>query len=179
MCLRVLVAALAALTLTDPCQGQGAETRSEYEVKAAFLYNFSRFVEWPETAFPAKDASLNLCVFRSDPFDGALESLEGKPVQGRPLHVLLLPALQQTSPCHVLFVPRGETRRARNLAETVAGQPILIVGETEGFARREGAINFVLRDNRVRFEINPHRAPNLHISSKLLQLATIVESEEE
>jgi len=154
-----------------------AKVASEYEIKAAFLYNFAKFVEWPPSAFADPKQPLAICVFGHDPFGRALEeALLGKSVGERRV---LLGRAQQVSDlagCQIIFVSASESSRLRELLARLHNQPALIVGESEGFASGGGTIQFVLDQNRVRFAINPDAAERtgLKISSKLLALATIV-----
>ncbi len=149
----------------------------EYEVKAAFIYNFARFVEWPPEAFDGPAASLGVCLLGADQFGGALEgALQGKSVHGRSLEVRRLRGEERVQSCNILFVAASEADRLRSLLLRLGDAPILTVGESSDFARAGGIINFVLEENRVRFEVNAGAAERagLRISSKLLGLARVV-----
>jgi YfiR/HmsC-like len=149
----------------------------EYEVKAAFLYNFAKFVEWPAGSFPGPGSPLRLCALLSGPAYQALEQVvEGKTLNGRPLQVRQLTGLEEVKGCHLLFIGVAETKQARQLLHDGLDTGVLTVGEREGFAQAGGMINLVLRQNHVAFEINVDAAnrAGLKISSKLLSLATIV-----
>jgi hypothetical protein len=168
-----------ALFCTAPLVGAaGSPLRSptEYEVKAAFLFNFAKFVTWPPTAFDAPDAPLIIGVLGADPFGAELARLAADvKVQGRPLVVKHGTTVAQLAGCHVLFIGASEQDR---LAQVLAilhqtGSPALTVGDTENFLSAGGMIRFVMEQNKVRFEIRPEAAANagLSISSKLLSLA--------
>jgi len=142
----------------------------EYDVKAVYLYNFVRLVDWPVAA---ANAPIRICVAGSHPIaDKLAEIVRGETVEGQPLVVRTIS--QPDAGCEVLFVPRrtGENEYLR----TVEGKPVLTVGESPDFIQQGGMVNFFLEGKRVRFEINPAAATraNLRISSRLLQLARLV-----
>lgn len=155
-----------------------AAPADEYAVKAAFLLNFSRFVEWPEGAFPAADAPLRICVLGDDPFGAVLDrTVAGEVVSGRTVTIARSAEPVELRDCQVVFVSRSERPRLDAVFDELSGAPILTVGEVEGFAGRGGSINFFLESHRVRFEVNPGAASRagLRISSELLRLGRIVE----
>lgn len=150
---------------------------AEYKVKAAFLFHFAQLVEWPPGALGAGDQSINLCIFADEPRLRELQdTLEGKLVGPRTLHVLLLNAPQSTAGCNMLFLSRDEARRQATILKSVRGQPILTVGESENFLSDGGMILLHLEEDKVRFDINAGLADSSHlkISSRLLLLATSV-----
>lgn len=149
-----------------------AEATLEYQVKAAFLLNFTKFTEWPPAAFSDPQAPLEICVLGKDPFGRALdEVVQGEETNGHRLTVRRLsgPAVPQT--CRVLFVD-PDLKGATKLLEGVA-PGVLTVGEGHHFLQDGGAIAFVLEDRRVRFDINQTAAEKsgLKLSSKLLSVA--------
>jgi hypothetical protein len=149
----------------------------EYAVKAAFLFNFAKFVEWPDDAFADPASPLVLCVLGEDPFGDALRSLKGKTVNGRPLAIRNLATLEGLERCHLLFVCPSEKPVLPKILQAAKGRSILTVGDMEGFAQDGGIINLVVKEeNRVSIEINLEAAQRtrLKISSKLLALAKIV-----
>ncbi len=154
-----------------------AKLPTEYEIKAAFLYNFAKFAEWPSSAFSSPKQPLNICVFGRDPFGRALDdALLGKAIGDHPASLVHAHQLPELVGCHIIFVSAAETPRLAEILGSLRGHNVLVVGETEGFASAGGAIQLVLDENRVRFVINPdatNRA-GLKISSKLLALAIIV-----
>ncbi len=152
------------------------EALTESQVKAAYIYNFARFVRWPADAFATSQAPLVLCTQAKEALGGALAAIEGKPAQGRELHVRRGVRNDELKACHMVFVPQDDERAAAELLRATAAMPVLVIGEHDGFAASGGAIGLVIRDERVQFEINPDAASraNLKISSQLLQLATIV-----
>jgi YfiR/HmsC-like len=157
-----------------------AQEVEEYQVKAAFLYNFAKFVEWPSQAFKMPKDPITVCVLGHNPFGGALEEvIHGKLIDGRPFAFRQVDDAHEASACQILFVSASESKHFRSLCGNLKPSGILIVGEEEGFAADGGVINFKLNDGRVRFQINVAAAEReqLHISSKLLSLAQIVKSE--
>lgn len=146
---------------------------SEYQVKAAFLYNFVKFVEWPVTA-DEPQGPIVMCVIGKNPFGNELvRAVEGKRVNGRPMVVRHVTAPGAAMSCHVLFVSSSESGRSTEIANAVRVWSVLTVGESEGFTERGGMVGFLMDGQRVRFQINLKAAveAGLKISSKLLQLA--------
>jgi uncharacterized protein DUF4154 len=146
---------------------------SEYAVKAAFLYNFAKFVEWPAGTFRQSPGAVTFCVVGQDPFAGELERvIAGKTVAGRPVAIRYLAQLGGVESCQILFVSSAERLRFEQIL-AVARRGVLTVGENEAFARAGGIINFTVSDSRVRFQIDQGAAERagLTISSRLLELA--------
>ena len=157
-----------------------AQVLDEYQVKAAFLYNFAKFVEWPADAFKTARDPILVCVLGHNPFGNALEdAIRGKSIEGRTFAYRHVSDAESASACQILFVGSEESKHFRSLLENLKPMGILTVGEAQGFAASGGVINFKLDDGRVRFEINMAAAEHeqLHISAKLLSLAQIVKSE--
>jgi YfiR/HmsC-like len=157
-----------------------AQVLDEYQVKAAFLYNFAKFVEWPPEAFRTPKDPILVCVLGRNPFGNALEdAIRGKSIAGRTFAYRHVSDAESASACQILFVGWEESKHFRALLESLKPMGILTVGEAQGFAAGGGVINFKLDEGRVRFEINVDAAEHeqLHISAKLLSLAQIVKSE--
>jgi len=150
----------------------------EYEVKAAFLFRFAQFVEWPADTFKQASEPFTYCTMGQDPLREALErTLDGKTIGQRPLRVEHVNREGKIDECQVLFV--GGVGDKKHVAETLAKTrtlPILTVGETDQFAENGGAIGFCTEDNKIRFEVNLDAAgkAGLKISAKLLALAKTV-----
>jgi YfiR/HmsC-like len=150
---------------------------SEYQIKAAFLYHFAQFVDWPPEAFKDDHSPLTYCTVGEDPFRGALEaSLNGKTIGTRPLRVLHFRQAAEVQGCQVLFVGALEQKSVPAALASFKEMPVLTVGESEHFAEDGGIIGFCLEDNKVRFEINVGAAQRakLRISATLLALAKTV-----
>jgi len=145
--------------------------QSEYEVKAAFLFNFTKFIEWPAGRL-GKSETIVIGIVGQDPFGRVIDDIvQGKSVDGHSISVRRLKWSDDLGNCHLLFVPAGETDGGR-LAK-LTSRSVVVVGETPGFTRKGGVINFVIDGGRVRFEINGNaaKASGVVISSKLLGLA--------
>ena len=146
----------------------------EYKVKGAFLYNFAKFVEWPAAAFKTNDSPLVIGVLGDTMLPPDLEqAVEGRTVNGRPVVVRRSKRIEDLIEAHVLFISSSEQADYGRIMGMLTGRGVLTVGESPEFLRQGGVINFVLRDNRVRFEIDRAAAEKkgLKISSQLLKLA--------
>jgi hypothetical protein len=158
-----------------------AETATEYEIKAAFLYNFMRFVEWPREAVPDSTAPLVIGILGTDPFGRVLDQILAEAhIENHDIRAVRFQRLADVDSCHVLFVSPTERFALSDILEELGQRPVLTVGETADFAVSGGMIQFVLRDNKVRFEINLTAATQaqLKISSRLLRLAIRVYDED-
>ena len=150
---------------------------SKYQVEAVFLFNFAKYVEWPAAAFPATNAPITIGVMGTDPFGDSLpHTIEGKMVNGRPFVIKHLAADSAVDGCHILFVSHSEASRMGGILDKAGALPVLTVGEDESFARNGGIINFVLKNDKVRLEIDlaAARKAGVTISSKLLAVADVV-----
>lgn len=156
--------------------GQGDTAPSEYQVKAAYLYNFARFVEWPDTAFSGPQAPFILGILGEDPFGDVFDSVHGKTVKGRTFIAKKIKDLQETTSCHILFVGASEKGRWESIFKFLQRGSVLTVGDSEGFAKAGGVVNFVVMDKSVAFEVNVDAAARerLSFSSRLLNIAVIV-----
>lgn len=144
----------------------------EYQVKAAFLFNFAKFVEWPAEAGSGAADSLSLCILGHNPFGSALDSVAGKRVGTKTFVVREISNTAEAAQCQILFMAASERKREKLVLPPLKGSSVLTVGETDEFLSDGGMIAFKLKDARVSFEINPAAAERakLHISSKLLSL---------
>ena len=170
---RLRYAVALAATVTIAAGGQV----DEYRVKAAFLYNFAKFVEWPAQSFNGAGDPLTICVLGENPFGrGLVEIVRGQVAGGRRLAVRQVADVRQAGGCHILFVSSSERSRSRSILETLNPAGVLTVGESEGFAAEGGVMNLKLEGGRIRIEVNLEAANrgHLRISSKLLSLALIV-----
>ena len=157
-----------------------AAAANEYSVKAAFLYQFAKYVEWPAAAFDPPAGVSHFCVFGDNPFGPVLaQTLAGKLVHERPVQVELIGRVGELQRCHLVFLPAAAAGSLPKVVAALGRRPVLLVGESAGFAERGGMINFIVEDGSVRFEINPRvaSASGLRISSKLLELARIVDKD--
>lgn len=173
---------LASITANAPvAQGQSREA-GEYEVKAAFLYNFAKFVDWPAGAFRGADDAMTFCVYGEDPFGGALDRIiEKKTINDRPLRLARPTQVSDLRACHILFLSASEVKRLPQILGSLRGIPVLTVGDTQHFIQMNGMIGLLIEDNKVRFEINVKatKESGLRTSSKILALAKTVSGAKE
>jgi hypothetical protein len=166
---RAILSLVAATLLTTQAASSTSEGL-EYQVKAAFLFNFLKFVEWPGTAV---ESPWVIGVLGRDPFGGALEEIvRGKAINGRAVEVRHYVRSGEVKDCNILFIGHADFER---LGAPV--QPgLLTVGESSGFLKSGGIISFYLEDNRVHFEVRPAaaRSAGLRISSQLLKLGRVL-----
>lgn len=173
--MRTLRALLVMASMTAP--GHGADAPSEYQVKAVFLYNFSRFVEWPAAAFTSASAPFTMCVFGHDPFGADLDQVvRGEAVNGRPLVVKRVQDATDAATCQILFIHQSEDRRLGEVLSALGRRGTLTVSDLPGSSQRGVMIRLVTERGRVRMRINAEsaRAADLVISSNLLRSAEIV-----
>lgn len=168
-----LLGMVVQLILLGTSMGHAA-TVSQADVKAAFLYNFAKFVEWPAEAFSSETAPIQLGVFGDEEFGDKLKTLlSDKQAHGRSFEVKTFSNPQEAKNFQIVFVAGSETRRTPQIMEATRKSPVLTIGESEQFLDAGGMINFVIEDAQLRFEVNPESAQKvkLEISSKLLRLA--------
>jgi hypothetical protein len=156
--------------------GRAQESQpTEYQIKAAFLFNFAKFVEWPPTAFAEATSPMVLGILGENPFGDDLERIiRGKTVNNRPLVVRTdFHSPGEATNCHILFISTSEKQRLPEILKGLRGASVLTVGETDRFTETGGMINFVVEGSKIRFQINDAAAKGagLKISSKLLSLA--------
>ena len=169
---------LCLLLCTAIQVGANVKAPSEYAVKAAFLYNFTKFVEWPSDMPDDNDSLLRICVIGESPFGDKLEStLKGKKVGGKSVTVAYVQSVEEVLSYDVVFIAQSEESRSDRILKVLTNRAILTVSDIDDFAERGGAIGFFEEDNKIRFEINVDAAEEtgLQISSKLLRLARIVD----
>jgi hypothetical protein len=157
--------------------GAQSQTVGEYEVKAAFLYNFAKFIAWPDKSFADPGAPFAFCVLGADPFGRTLDdALQGKTIGSHPVTLTRLQGAAQARRCQMVFVSSSESRRLPEIEDRLRGASVLLVGDFPGFADAGGALQFIIEDNRVRFLINTDAAQRagLRLSSKLLSVARVV-----
>lgn len=150
----------------------------EYAIKAAYIYNFSKFVEWPAKAFE-KSKTFNVSILVDEDLVPYFKKLNGKEVRGRKVVISFKKQVEDIEICHIIFVGKSKQNNLAEILTRLKDQSVLIIGDEEGFSKQGGMINFVMKENNVRFEINPDaaRRAGLKISSKLLSLGIIVNSD--
>lgn len=145
----------------------------EYRLKAAFLYNFALFTEWP----PELGTTLNLCVLGKDPFGTDLDPLAGKALGQRHIAIHRAASIESLGDCQLVFIARSALATLPSLLEHLHGSPVLTVADSPGAAARGVALNMTVNHDKITFEANLEaaRAARLNLSSKLLRLATEVQ----
>jgi hypothetical protein len=201
--MKIKVYIFTALVSTLPLgflapQAQAVRTPTpEYRIKAAFLYNFIKFVDWPEEKMADSNEPITIGIIGTDPFGCAFEAVKDKKLKGRKVVIKRFEGLKEQGPsdkkdksgpkrttealrkCHLLFISSSEKERLREIINLVMDDSVLTVGDMKGFLESGGIINFLMEDKKVRFEINVAAAKKskLKISSKLLRLAKRVVEE--
>jgi hypothetical protein len=153
---------------------------SEYDIKAAVVFNLAQFVEWPSSAFANADSPIVIGVLGQNPFGKALDrAVAGESVQKRRLVVKYGETLDALGPVHILYISRSEARRLTDILKSFRGKSTLTVSDIDRFAQNGGMVNLVTAGDRVRMLANPAKieAAGLRASSKLLRIAELVKSE--
>jgi hypothetical protein len=177
----VIISLLSAMALGSHAEGLESSDSSEYLIKAGFIYNFAKLVEWPATAFAQPDSPIVIGILGDDPFGATLDRIVAdKKINGRGFAVRRLKwtkELKDLKNCNILFVSSSEKEHMDGVVDAIKWLPILTIGDAPGFAKRGGIMNFTLEDNKIRFEVNVEAAKHadLTISSRLLTLAKIVQ----
>jgi uncharacterized protein DUF4154 len=174
--------ALWLFLITSPEALSQNEEGAEYPVKLAFLYNFTKFVEWPPGSYPAPRSPFLICIVGHDPFNQTLEAeLRTRNVADHPLEVRTLKANDKLNACQIVFVPAPEKQQEDRIVSGLKGISTLTVGESEGFAVLGGIINFTVDSNKVHFEVNRIAADRagLKLSSRLLSIAKLVQDQDQ
>jgi hypothetical protein len=175
-----LVIVTIILFSVSPLARAQANPPGEYELKAAFLFNFAKFIDWPEGSFESPQSPFTICVVGPDPFGNILEdAMRGKMIGNRPLAIRRLKDKAGARLCQIEFVSSSESAHLAEILGSLHGANVLVVGDTSGFAASGGTIQFTLEDNRVRFAINIDAVDRsgLKFSSKLLSLAKVLHDE--
>lgn len=192
---KIIIFSLVIIGLSIPSQGQNKSSPDiEYKLKAAFLYNFIKFVDWPEKIFPDEKGKILIGIIGKNNFGNAFEPVKDKKVKGREVEIRyynsiielkknkdeLEIAAAELRKCHLLFVSSSEKDFITDIINIVKGKNVLTVGEVPDFLDSGGIINFILEENKVRFEINliAARKSKLTIRSQLLRLAKKVIDDE-
>jgi hypothetical protein len=158
-------------------QASFGDTPREYQLKAAFLYNFTKFVEWPASRFADTNSPIVIGVFGKNPFGAELENLvKGRKINDRGIVVRSVGSAADAKAAHLLFVDSTSDDRLAELQGALQGGGVLTVGESTAFARHDGIINFLLEDDKLRFEINMDAADRagLRINAQLQKLAKTI-----
>jgi hypothetical protein len=171
------VTLMALAYISCPLALRGQSEVDEYRLKAAFLFHFAQFVEWPSNPARGTESGFVFCVVGEDPFQGDLEgTVQGKSVSGKIIRVRHIKQPQDTKGCDVVFVDRNQNGRIPEFLAAVSDWPVLTVGDSDDFLRQGGMIRFCMEERKVRFEVNEEAAEkaDLKVSSRLLMLAKSV-----
>lgn len=163
---------LVALLIAASAFGQSKP--SEYAVKAAYLYNFGKFVRWPADSKSGRNPSFSICVLGSDPFGASLDAtVEGENIDGKPAVVKRVASAHEGASCNILYISPSERGHLSEILSALAKDSTLTVSDIPNFAEHGGMIEFVLDSGRVRFQINLEaaQAAGLNLSSELLKVA--------
>jgi hypothetical protein len=174
--MRFLLCALLLLLAPSAIHAQS----KEYQVKAAFLYNFAQFVSWPETAFTNADEPFQIGILGENPFGGDLnETVRGEAIHGHRIAIVESRRAESLADCQIVFISKAEAAHAADVFSKLGSKPILTVSEISGFTRHGGVINFYRDGSKVRFEINPDAAEknSLKLGSELLSVGKIIHTE--
>jgi hypothetical protein len=152
-------------------------TVPEYSVKAAFIYNFAKFVEWPDQTSGDPKTPLVLCVIGRGPARNAFSELKNRAVKGKELDIQYNDEIFSLRQCNIIYISSSDAGRTADILDAVRGESVLTIGESPEFIRSGGIINFTFVDKKIRFQINLPAAvrARLSISSQLLKLADIRE----
>lgn len=173
----IAIATVIAAIPSSPAMAQAPlEQKGEYALKAVFLYNFCRFIDWPKSAFASPNEPITIGIIGDDPFGSLLkEAVQGETSRGRAIQIAHYSKPDGIGHCHLLFVSRSEAGRMEKILNAVSGKSVVTVGETDAFLDRGGMIVLTAEKSRVRLHINPSllRAASLDVSSKLLRVADV------
>ena len=149
---------------------------TEYQIKAAYLFNFTRFFEWPNGAFVSENETFRICVLGDTPFGDELLHLEKRHYLEHPLRVNLSVSIDQARSCHLVYISSSEAQREDYILSKFRDAQTLLVSSSDNFAERGGVIGFVNVGNNIRFEVNRNAAQRagLSPSAKLLEVAVRV-----
>lgn len=175
MLLGALLATCGVFAASSDAQRSRPE---EYQVKAVYLFNFGKFIEWP--AVPSKDQPFTICVLGLDPFGAILDAtIAGETIDNRKLVARRIAGAQDTADCRILYISSSEAARVKEIVAAARKGAVLTVSDLPGFTGNGGMIQFVLRENKVRFEVNLTAAEKagLTLSSQLLKVATDIRKE--
>lgn len=165
--------------LLSPMVCAGEQMATEFAIKAAYLYNFTQFVQWPASAFVGADNSFRFCVAGENPFGAQLTPLSKRHYDGRPIKLVHLSSEGEMQDCHLVYVSKAFNPCSSPILKHIRKRPVLTVSSLPDFAAHGGIIGFVTIDNKVRLQINPKAAQraNIKLSAKLLEVASVIKDE--
>jgi len=152
------------------------EVSRTYKIKAAFIYNFTKFVIWPQQDSNLGAVSFNVCILGDDRLTAAANTIQGKSVQGKDLQIKTITNVGESGECKIIFLAISNTEQLQQALESIKGTSVLSVGDSSDFVDNGGIIGLFVENNKVRFDINSLAADDngLKINSRLLELANRV-----
>lgn len=174
--LRMLLALALLFAVPRPCRCVSAPKPSQFEVEAAYLFNFGKFVNWPQGR--TQTGPFAICVLGEDPFGAVLaKTIAGETINGRAVEERRIARAQDASSCSIVYISTSESSRLSKIFSALKSFPVLTVSDMPDFLEQGGMIQFVVRDGRVRFEVNltPAEEDGLGLSSELLKVAVDVQ----
>jgi hypothetical protein len=157
-------------------QEKPASNSTEYQLKAVFLYNFTRFIDWPENAFHSVDAPFVIGIVGDNPFGNYLQEVVNNDSVGlHPIIIKYFSKPEKVADCHLLFINSNDPEQIKSVLNITSGKSILTVNDTPNFSRWGGHVQFYNQQNRIKLQINASATKDAHltVSSKLLNLARI------
>ena len=175
----VMLCLLNLSTGAPDTRAQAQEPNAEYQLKAAFLYNFAKFVEWPAETFPTTSTPFTVCALGNDPFGTSLDAIAGKTVKDRTLIVKRIRSVTAVNGCQILYVSPNELPQATDLLRSLQKSPVLTVCDMDSCAETGLMLNMRMADNRVQLDMNLDAVQHttLKVSSQLIKLTRIVKGQ--
>jgi hypothetical protein len=169
-----LLLTITAAVVSLPARGEERKL-GEYEVKAVFIYNLAKFIEWPDKSLD-NSPTLTVYILGDDPFGAHLDAIKDKLIKGKTVVVKQIASPAALKNVGILYISSSEKEQLQDILKGISGLPILTVGDTQSFATRGVMVNFYLENNKIRFEINLEaaRLAGLKISSNLLKMGKII-----
>ncbi len=171
----LLLTTISCFLPAPPPAHAGKSKLQEYKIKAAFIYNFAKYVNWPKSTFVDKNAPLVLGLLGDSPFGKEIYKINDKLVHKRKLKVIVIKDYEQVKSCNLLYISPSESARLEEIKTALKNKKILTVSDMDNFAANGGMIELIVKESKVRFIINPEAAEQvgLNISAQLLKLAII------
>ncbi len=152
---------------------------SEYKLKAAYLYQFTKFTQWPESKFEDANTPIKICVLGHNPFGSLLDNFSNRSSQQRSISIKLIKNLKALPDCHIVYIDKSEKKRLQNILKKIKNMPVLSVSDITGFAQKGGIIGFIPKHKKLGIEVNikASKIAKTKLSSKLIEISSVVDSE--
>ena len=176
-----LLAALLILTFVINANAAAESKVDEYDLKAVYLYNFSKFISWPDESFTHTESTFNICIQGRMPSKSIISQLAKRKTQGRTLRIWQVDKIASTESCHILYFRNGHPNEIVPALSDLHQKPILKVGDFSGFAESGGVVEFFVSDNdklKLIINLDQATADGIEISAQLLEIASVVHREE-